>query len=114
MKFPLAVMGVVLLLAVRAAAGVEVAVLHLGRLIEAHPRVEADRAVLEKQLDEYEAERKQMVGELKEMKEAFEAILKGSRNEALSEEARAAKRDEAEKKLRDITEFQRTIRATLA
>lgn len=90
-----------------------IAVIDMRSVIDAHPKTESDREILEKQVEAYEAERDRMVEELKTLKTDFEKAVKNSRDTAVSDEVREKRKEVAEVKLEEVTEYQRQVRETL-
>lgn len=99
-------------LAAAGAADEKIAVVDMGKLIGAHPAKESAEALLQKQLDDFEAEQKAMDADREKIKEAFDKIRAEADNKALSEEARDAKVKEAEQKILEMRQLERKSRDT--
>lgn len=65
---------------------------------------------LKEQADQYRDERTKMVDDFKKLQDDFKTIRDDSQNTALSEEARNARRGEAEEKLVELREMENKIR----
>jgi len=89
-----------------------IAVVDMGKVMEAHPRTSTNRSILEKEIAEFEAERDKMMAKLKAMKEDFDKTRQDAGNKALSEKAREKSLAMAEEKLIAIREYQRDARET--
>ena len=90
------------------------AVVDMGKLIGAHPDKAAAETLLQKQVDDFEAEQKAMDGEREKIKEEFEKIRAETEDRTLSEDARRDKLKEAEKKIIEMRELERKSRDTAA
>jgi Skp family chaperone for outer membrane proteins len=91
-----------------------IAVVDIERLIKLHPRTKDDRAILEKYVADYEAEREELLDKMKKMSEEFDTLRREAADSALSEKARDAKRDLAKLKLDELKELDQKIRETAA
>jgi len=94
------------------AAGDRVGVVQLERVLQAHPDVAPNEAVLEKHRQDFEAERRDMLKERGRIKEAFDLARKETENRALNEDARAAKFKETQEHYVALREYEREIRDT--
>ena len=90
----------------------KIAIIDMAKVMRAHPRTSTNRAILEKEIAEFEAERAKMMKKLQEMKEDFDKTRKEAGNKALSDKARAKNLALAEEKLAAIREYQRDARET--
>jgi len=100
----------VLLSGVVAAVAANVGVVDMERLIKLHPRTTADRAVLEKYVEDFEAEREERVTALQALSEAFEDLRKGADDVSLSEKAAQEKRRMAQVKFEEMRRAERDLR----
>ena len=94
-------------------AEAKIAVVDMARIVRGHPDTPAADSLLEKQLEEFQAEQKDMEGEFDKQKKAFEEARKEAINKALSESAREEKTQAAEEKLVAVREYDRKMRETL-
>jgi outer membrane protein len=95
------------------AAELKIAVVDMGRVLEAHPKTQSDRTVIEKEVEEFEREQGEMMADLKKHRQEIEAILKDADNKALNEETRAAKKELAETKVGALRDKERSVRETI-
>jgi Skp family chaperone for outer membrane proteins len=107
------VTGALLMMAGTGLAAEKIAVVDMNDVIAAHPDTDANRAVLEEQAAEFEAEHEKMLAELKDMQTRFEALRRDALNKALNEAARDEKRSEAEQSLMEMRDFEQQIRENL-
>lgn len=105
--------GLVMAIAGTARAEGKIAVLDVARLVKAHPKTADDRAVLEKQAEEYREEQRTMLDKLKGLKDDYLAVREAAQNKALSDAARAGKKEELEDKRIALLQYEREIRETL-
>jgi outer membrane protein len=94
-------------------ADVKIGVVDMARLVKAHPDTPSADALLEKQLEEFQAEQKDMEDEFDKLKKAFDEARKEAGNKALSEEAREEKMQAAEEKLTAVRDYDRKVRETM-
>ncbi len=94
------------------AADGKTAVVDIERLIKLHPRTKEDRAVLEKYVTDYEAEREELLATMKKLSGEFDELRRESGDAALSEKAREEKREVAKLKLEELKELDQKIRET--
>jgi outer membrane protein len=87
-------------------------VVDMNRVLKSHPSAVKAKAQLDERLKEYEAERKQMMAEREKMKEAFDSARKAADNRALAEEQHGKMQDAAEKKQRELFEYELKMRKT--
>jgi Skp family chaperone for outer membrane proteins len=93
-------------------AEAKIAVVDMESLLKAHPDTKPAESMLQKQVDEFESEQKDMIADLDKMKKVFEAARKDANNKALSEEERDKKVTIAEAKLTDVREQEDKVRET--
>ncbi len=107
--------GVAAAPAAAAGEGAErIAVARLEQLLKAHPETAPAETLLEKQREEFEAERRQMVAERDRLREAFERARDEAENPALSEEARVEKLKILETRFKAAREYERELQETQA
>jgi Skp family chaperone for outer membrane proteins len=94
------------------AAGLTIGVVDMGRAIKAHPDTQQADALLQKQVEEFELEQKEMLEERERLKSDLEAADKEARSRALSDREREKKVDIVEDKLRDLRSYEAKIRRT--
>jgi outer membrane protein len=94
------------------AADVKIAVVDLGRVMKAHPDTKAADDVLQKDLEDFDEERRGLLEEREKLKKAFEEARQEADSKALSEEGRKAKLGVAESKLTGLRELETKIRDT--
>ena len=93
-------------------AETKIAVVDMARLIRAHPETKSNSSMLEKQIEEFELERKEMLAERGKLVKALEEARKEARNRALSEKAREKELEFAEEKLAALRRYEQKIRET--
>lgn len=91
------------------AAPEKIAVVRLEELVKAHPDTAPAEAVLEKQRDDFESERKDMMAERDKRKKAFEAARDEVDNPALSEDGKAEKIKAAQEKFVAVRDYERDL-----
>ena len=96
------------------AEDLRIAVLDMSRLITAHPKTAANRALLERQITELEADLKAMVEKYEKEKAAYLELVAAAEHTALSAEARAEKKLLADAKRDELREFAQGIRRSEA
>jgi len=94
-------------------AETKIAVVDMPRLIKAHPKTAEDRAILEKQAEQYRAEQRAMLEKLNGFKKEYLQAREEAQSKALSEEARASKREVLEDKRIALLQYEKEIRETL-
>lgn len=92
------------------AVAADIGVLDMERLIKLHPRTNADRAVLEKYVEDFETEREERVTALQKLSEAFEEMRKSAEDVSLSEKAVQEKRRLAQVKFEEMRRAERDLR----
>ncbi len=108
MMVGLAVMGLVGSMA--GAADLNVAVVDTARILKEYYKTELAEAHIQRQLDDFSAEREKLMSQHKKMKQEFEVLRAEAQNKALTEEAREKKKELAEEKLTTVIEFENSIR----
>ena len=93
-------------------ADVKIAVVDMGRVMKAFPETVSADALLEKDVEAYEAERDQLIEAFNELKNEFAELRKEATDKALSESGRDKKKELAEQKLLELREHERKIRET--
>jgi Skp family chaperone for outer membrane proteins len=88
----------------------DMAVVDMDKVVKAHPRTKADRAILQSYIDDYEAEREELLGKMEALAKAFEALRVASEDDALSTVKREAKREMAKMKLEERMQLERQVR----
>lgn len=81
-----------------------IAVVDMLRVMSFHPDMNSDRLVLEKQIEEFDAEQNETMTVIEELKKEINAILAESRDKTVKEEVRVKTMKLAEKKLADLKE----------
>lgn len=94
-------------------AETKVGVVDMAALVKAHPDTKPADTLLEKQVEDFELEQKEMQTELEKRKKAFEDAREEAMNKALNQEARSAKEKIAEEKLSQLRDYDRKCRDTL-
>jgi len=95
-------------------AEVKIAVVDMARLVRSHADTAPADAMLEKQMNDFQDEQKEVEADYDKVKKAFDDARKEATDKALSEEAREEKMQVAEKKLIAVREFERKSRETLS
>lgn len=90
------------------------AVVRLEDLMKAHPETTPAEALLDKERDEFESERREMMDERDRRKALFDAARDEAENPALSDEARTEKMKDLESKYKAVREYEREIQDTQA
>lgn len=104
-----------LLVACVATAGLaelSIATVDLDKVFTAHPKTKAAEAQLEQAEKAVEAEMEEVAKGLRDLETQVSALREAARNLMLTDEARAAKRAEAEDKLTELQEAQLRARRT--
>ncbi len=92
------------------AQDVKIGVVNLDRAFSEYYKTKLADAQLKQQADEFNEERKKLVGEYEKLQEQFAKLRDEAQNIALSESVRSAKRDEAEDKLVELRDYESRIR----
>jgi len=95
-----------------ATAIADIGVVDMDRLIKLHPRTQADRAILQQYVDDFEAERAEMMETLKKLTTEFEQLRQSAEDVGLSEKALEETRTLAKAKMTEIRQIERTLRET--
>jgi len=82
------------------------------KLIKLHPRTQADRAILEQYVEDFEVERKEMMEALEKLTEDFEKLRKEAEDVGLSDKALEETRTLAKAKMTEIRQTERKLRET--
>jgi Skp family chaperone for outer membrane proteins len=99
---------------VSAARGADqrIAVIRLEQVLKAHPETAGAEAVLDKQREEFAAERRAMIEKLEEMKAEFDQVREESESRALSDDRRTELRKELEERYVALKEQEREFQET--
>lgn len=92
------------------AAELKVAVVDTARILKEYYKTDLAEAHIQRQIDDFSAERDKLMAQHKRLKQEFEALRAETSNKALTEEAREKKKELAEEKLTAVIEFENTIR----
>ena len=95
-----------------AAAEMKIAVVDMERVLAAHPDTKEAETLIQKQIEEFDAEKKDVLDKFEKMRKEFEEARLASENKALSEDGRLQKRKEAERKLEELRDFDEQARQT--
>lgn len=104
--------GVSVVLAVSQALCAEskIVVVDMGKVMKSFNETKSAEALLEKQIEEFEAEQKDMLAERDKVRKEFESARESARDKALSDKERETKMDVAEQKLNVLRESEMKIR----
>jgi len=89
----------------------DIGVVDMERLIKLHPRTTADRAILEQYVQDFQAEREEMMVSLEKETAEFEELRKAAEDLSLSEKALEEKRTLAKSKVMEIRKLEKDLRA---
>lgn len=92
----------------------QIGVVNMERLIQLHPRTAQDRAILERYVQDFEAERDERVGKLRKISEELETLRQESDDIGLTAKAIAEKRERAQLKLEELREGEMALREMAA
>jgi outer membrane protein len=92
----------------------KIGVVDMATLIKEHPETKSADAVLQKQVEDFEAEQKEMLADIEKLKKSFDVARKEADNKALSESEKEKKITVAEGKLNDLRDQDRKFRETMA
>lgn len=92
------------------AADLKVAVVDTARILKEYYKTDLAEAHIQRQIEDFSAERDKLMVQHKKLKQEFEALRAETQNKALTEEAREKKKELAEEKLTAVIEFENTIR----
>lgn len=95
---------------VAGAADLNIAVVDTARILKEYYKTELAEAHIQRQLEDFSAERDKLMAQHKKLKQEFETLRTESQNKALTEEAREKKKELAEEKLTAVIDFENTIR----
>ena len=95
---------------VAGAADLKIAVVDTARILKDYYKTELAEAHIQRQLEDFSAERDKLMAQHKKLKQEFEMLRTESQNKALTEEAREKKKELAEDKLTAVIDFENTIR----
>lgn len=90
----------------------DIGVVDMDRLIKLHPRTQADRAILQQYVTDFEAEREEMMESLKKLSGEFEQLRQSAEDVGLSEKALEETRTLAKSKMTEIRRIEQTLRET--
>jgi Skp family chaperone for outer membrane proteins len=109
-----AALAVAALSIVSGARGAEqrIAIIRLEQVLKAHPETAGAEAVLEKQREDFAAERRAMIDKLEAMKKEFDQVRQDSESGALSDERRAELRKKLEERYVALKEQERDFQET--
>ncbi|OGV69889.1 MAG: hypothetical protein A2283_11420 [Lentisphaerae bacterium RIFOXYA12_FULL_48_11] len=91
-------------------AEAKIVVVDMAKVMKAYSETKTAEALLEKQIEEFEAEQKDMLAERDKVRKEFEAARESARDKALSDKERESKMDVAEQKLNVLREAEMKIR----
>jgi Skp family chaperone for outer membrane proteins len=94
------------------AADMKIAVVDMEQALTAHPDTKDAEKLIQKQIEEFEAERDELVKKFEKMRKDFEDVRAEAENKALSEEGRALKRKDAERRIEEMRDFDEQVRQT--
>lgn len=95
-------------------AEAKIVVVDMSRVMKAYSETKAAEALLEKQIEEFEAEQKDMLAERDKVRKEFESARESAKDKALSDKERENKMDVAEQKLNVLRESEMKIRDRMA
>lgn len=93
-------------------AELKVGIVDMARVFNEYPETKVADAAIEKQVQEFEGERKQMVEDFQKLKEEFDTARKDAANKAWSDEVRKEKETRLEAKYNGIRDQQQKISET--
>jgi len=89
----------------------DIGVVDMERLIKLHPRTGTDRSILEQYVEDFQAEREEMMAALEKETVEFEELRKATEDVSLSEKALEEKRSLAKSKVIKIRKLERDLRS---
>jgi Skp family chaperone for outer membrane proteins len=92
----------------------KIGVVDMAALVKEHPETKSADAVLQKQVDDFEAEQKEMLAERDKLIKSFDTARKEADNKALSESEKEKKQSVVEDRLKDVQDQERKFRETMA
>ncbi len=105
-------MAAIVIGAVSSTALADVGVVDMEKLIKLHPRTRADRAILQQYVEDFEAERAEMMEALESLNEEFETLRKKAEDVGLSDKALEETRTLAKAKMSELRQTERKLRET--
>ncbi len=96
------------------AAELKVAVVDTARILKDYYKTELAEQHIQQQIGDFTAERDKMMAQHRKIKQEFETIRAESQNKALTEAAREKKKEQAEEKLAEVIDFEKTIQEKAA
>jgi outer membrane protein len=94
------------------AADMKIGAVDMEKMLQAHPDTKEAESLIQKQVDEFDAEKSGMMEKFDKMRKEFEDARAESENKALSDEGRLQKRKDAEKKLEEMRDYDQQVRET--
>src|SRR3989339_532804 len=91
-------------------AEAKIVVVDMAKVMKAYSETKTAEALLEKQIEEFEAEQKDMMAERDKVRKEFESARESARDKALNEKERENKMDVAEAKLNTLRDCEMKIR----
>jgi Skp family chaperone for outer membrane proteins len=95
------------------AAETKIAVVDMSRVMKEYSETKSAEALLQKQIEEIEAEQKEMMGERDKLRKDFESARESAKDKALSDKERESKMDVAEMRLNALRDCEIKIRDTV-
>jgi len=95
-------------------AETKIAVVDMGRVMKVFNDTKSAESFLEKQVEEFEAEQKDMMADRDKLRKEFESARESARDKALSEKERESKMDIAEERLNALRDCEMKIRDKVA
>lgn len=89
--------------------GVKMAVINMERVIKSMKETEKGEAFLREKIREFEAEQNELLQKEQKLREEFEKAVSAANDEALSQDARAKKLEEARKKEEELRSYQKEV-----
>jgi outer membrane protein len=93
-------------------ARLKIAVVDMEQALSSHPDTKEAESVIQKQIEEFESERGDLQKKFDKMRKDFEEVRAESENKALSDEGRALKRKDAERRIEEMRDFDEQVRQT--
>jgi len=94
-------------------AEMKIAVVDMAKVMKSFGETKSAEALLEKQIEEFEAEQKDMMADRDKVRKEFESARDSARDKALSDKERESKMDVAEQKLNVLRDVEIKIRDRL-
>ncbi|MEI6515757.1 MAG: OmpH family outer membrane protein [bacterium] len=92
----------------------KVAVVDTTRILKEYYKTELAEQHIQQQIGDFTAERDKLMAQHRKMKQEFEALRSESQNKALTEAAREKKKEQAEEKLAEVIDFEKSIQEKAA